>query len=151
VSLVTAIDNESFRSLPTEERTIALQGDLAVAQKAEGKDQAHSYWEVAEGFEEIFLYTMLATMRKTTMDSGLLGEGNDAKIYQSMFDQEVALQMSKRHDFGLSRQIFDWLTRNKPELRNAMGKAAQAYRANQSDEVSSVLQNYRFEPKNVNE
>jgi len=151
VSLVTAIDNESFRSLPTQERSLALQGELAVAQTAEGKDQAQQYWEVAEGFEEIFLYTMLSTMRKTTMNSGLLGEGNDAKIYQSMFDQEVATQMSQRRDFGLGRQIFDWLTRNKPELRNAVGTAAQAYRANQTDEVNSVLQNYRFEPMNVNE
>ncbi len=149
MSLVTAIDNESFRSLPTQERSLALQGELAVADKAEGKDQARQYWEVAEGFEEIFLYTMLSTMRKTTMNSGLFGEGNDAKIYQSMFDQEVSSQMSKRHDFGLGKQIFDWLTRDKPELKNAMDQAAQAYRSNQDDEVNSALQNYRFEVTTV--
>jgi len=151
VNLITTIDANSSQSLLAQEQSRSLQTDLTIAQGMQGEDQVEQYWQVAEGFEEIFLNTMLSTMRKTTMDSGLTGEGNDAKIYRSMFDQELAKEMAKRRDFGLSKQIFEWLTRNKPELQNGQKAVSEAYRQNQDNEVSSVLQNYRFDPMIVNE
>jgi Rod binding domain-containing protein len=95
-----------------------LQGRATAAAALPAQAKAQEYWKVAEGFEQIFLNFMLSSMRKTTMENGLLGDdNNEAHIYRSMFDQQIAAEMSKRRDFGLGHIIF-----------NSNAEAARAYR-----------------------
>lgn len=56
---------------------------------------------VAQQFESLFLNIMLKEMRKTVNRSGLLG--SDAmETYEQMFDQQIALGMSRAGGIGLA-------------------------------------------------
>jgi flagellar protein FlgJ len=69
---------------------------------------------VAQQFESLFLHMMLKEMRKTVSRSGLLGsEAMDT--YQQMFDQQVALGMSRAGGIGLA-----------PFIEQQLGKRAES-------------------------
>ncbi len=62
--------------------------------------------KAAQGFEAIFLDTLLKDMRKSTKQSHpLFGGGFAAGEYQSMMDQQLATTMSKSGGFGLASML----------------------------------------------
>lgn len=70
---------------------------------------------VAQQFESLFLNLMLKEMRKTVNRSGLLG--SDAmETYEQMFDQQIALGMSKAGGIGLAPFIEQQITKHSPVL-----------------------------------
>lgn len=70
---------------------------------------------VAQQFESLFLNIMLKEMRKTVGRSGLLG--SDAmETYEQMFDQQIALGMSKAGGIGLAPFIEQQLAKTDPNL-----------------------------------
>jgi Rod binding domain-containing protein len=97
---------------------LAKNAEAAGEEGAKTSDE--KLWKVATGFEEIFLNMMLKSMRKTTFGEGLLGGGNDAKIYRDMLDSEVASQAAKSRELGLSGMIFEYLS----DQYNGKAKAA---------------------------
>ncbi len=60
-------------------------------------------------FESIFITHMLKSMRKTVVETGLLGNTNESKIYQSMFDEKLAIQISRNGGIGLGEILFERL------------------------------------------
>ncbi len=65
--------------------------------------------EVARKFEALLLQTMLKSMRAATPSDGLLGS-NGGEMYQEMFDQRIAEEISKTGTFGIQENIFRQLT-----------------------------------------
>jgi flagellar protein FlgJ len=62
--------------------------------------------KAAQGFEAIFLNTLLKDMRKSTKQSNpLFGGGFAAGEYQDMMDQQLATTMSKSGGFGLATML----------------------------------------------
>lgn len=61
---------------------------------------------VAAQFESIFLQQMLKSMRDATVKSGLF-ESSQMEIYQSMSDQQLAVQLSEQGGFGLARMMVE--------------------------------------------
>ena len=57
--------------------------------------------EAAQQFESIFINMMLKSMRQATERSGLL-DSQASKTYESMFDQQIAVELSKGGMFGVA-------------------------------------------------
>lgn len=59
------------------------------------KKDAKALKEACQGFEEVFLNTMLKSMRETIPEDPLLGKSQGMDIYTSMHDQYLAEKISK--------------------------------------------------------
>jgi len=62
--------------------------------------------EVASQFEAIFLQQMLKSMRDATMKSDLF-DSSQMDTYQSMADQQMALQLAESGGMGLARMMVE--------------------------------------------
>ena len=60
--------------------------------------------EAAQQFESIFINMMLKSMRQATERSGLL-DSQASKTYESMFDQQIAVELSKGGMFGVANVL----------------------------------------------
>ena len=60
-------------------------------------------------FESIFITHMLKSMRTAVTEDGFLGNNNESKIIQSMFDENLALGMAKGKGMGLGKMLFESL------------------------------------------
>ena len=60
-------------------------------------------------FESIFINYMLKSMRTAVTEDGFLGNNNESKIIQSMFDENLALGMAKGKGMGLGKMLFESL------------------------------------------
>ena len=114
------------------QKAVSDAGELKELKDAANQDE--KVWKVACAFEEVFVNMMLKEMRKNTMSSGLLGDGNDARIYREMFDAEIAGTMAESRRFGLSQTIHDYLASDslkqnvkKIEELTRNQKASQAF------------------------
>lgn len=71
-------------------------------------DKQQALEEVARQFETIFLKMMLKSMRDTVPDSELI-DGEKTKFYQSMYDDQISLDLSQRGNLGLADMIVQQL------------------------------------------
>ena len=62
--------------------------------------------EVAAQFESLFLQQMLKSMRDATVKSDLF-DSNQIETYQSMADQQLALQLAEQGGIGLARMMVE--------------------------------------------
>ena len=60
-------------------------------------------------FESVFITYMLKSMRTAVSEDGLLGNNNESKIIQSMFDENLAIGMAKGNGMGLGKMLFESL------------------------------------------
>ncbi|MFL1524608.1 flagellar assembly peptidoglycan hydrolase FlgJ [Pseudomonas sp. O230] len=99
--------------------------------KVGDKNSDQNLRKVAQEFESLFLGEMLKSMRKAT---DTLGEGNPlntpaAKQYQEMYDQQLAVSMSREGGgIGLADVLMRQMSKNKPL---APGEAATLSAAKQ--------------------
>ncbi len=65
----------------------------------------------AQQFESLFTDMMLKSMREANPGSGL-GDSQESELYQGMYDQQIAVQMSQGKGIGLADMLVQQLTRN---------------------------------------
>lgn len=61
--------------------------------------------EVAGQFEALFIETMLKNMREASLGDPLFGDSDQHEMYQSMLDQQLALEMSSGKGIGLAEML----------------------------------------------
>jgi flagellar protein FlgJ len=66
--------------------------------------------EVAGQFEALFIQMMLKSMRDANLGEGLL-DSEHSRTYQSMYDRQIALDLSKRQGLGLAEMMVRQLSR----------------------------------------
>src|ERR1700722_3884300 len=66
--------------------------------------------EAAQQFEGLFTAMMLKSMREASLGSGM-GDSEETKTYQDMYDQQLALQMAHGKGLGLADMLMQQLTR----------------------------------------
>ena len=72
--------------------------------------------EVATHFESLFMQMMLKSMRDATVEGGLF-DSNQMEVYQSMFDQQISLDLSRQGTLGLKDTLVEQLGGNQPLVR----------------------------------
>lgn len=78
--------------------------------KASGNkaDEQQALTEVARQFETVFLKMMLKSMRDTVPESELVNS-DKSRFYESMYDDQISLDLSKRGHLGLADMIVQQL------------------------------------------
>lgn len=78
------------------------------------KDDNKRLKKACEEFEALFMSKMFSSMRETVGDGGLVKKNMGEKIFTEMLDTEVAKQSSKGQGMGLSKMLFDAMSKNLP-------------------------------------
>lgn len=82
--------------------------------RADGGEQSQeTLREVAGQFEALFVQQMLKTMRESTLNEGLM-DNDQSKFYQGMFDQQIALEMTRGKGLGLADMLVRQLGGSSP-------------------------------------
>ena len=84
-----------FRGLAELRRRANAEGD---------GDKSGTLRVVAQQFEALFVSTMLQSMREASLAKGLL-DGDQNKQYEGMFDQQLALELTKGRGLGLADML----------------------------------------------
>lgn len=91
--------------------------------------------EAAKQFESLFTRMLLKSMRETSFGDSLTGE--QGEFYQGMFDDQLAIELSKGKGLGLADMLVQQLARaglvpadTAPGVDAASGAAAQTGRTN---------------------
>ncbi len=67
---------------------------------------------VAKEFEASFVEMMLKSLRDASSDEGIM-ESDGSRMYQDMFDKQIAVDISERGDFGVARVIEKQLSKDQ--------------------------------------
>jgi len=110
----------------------------------DNSEQQDALAEVARQFETIFLKMMLKSMRDTVPESDLVNN-DKARFYQSMYDDQISLDLSKRGDLGLAQMIVNQM--GSKETAETVEKVAeiQSYRETairqQQHKAAAIIKN----------
>lgn len=74
-----------------------------------GKDEKQALRKACQEFESLFTEQLLAVMRKSVPKCDLLGDRKEEDLYMSLFDQELAVQLSQERGVGLADMLFEQL------------------------------------------
>ncbi len=83
---------------------------LAELRSRAGDNSEETLREVAVQFEALFIQMMLKSMREAGLGEGLM-DSEHTKTYQSMYEQQLAIDMSKKQGLGLADMLVQQLRR----------------------------------------
>lgn len=101
-------------------------GSLAGLRAQAGQRPSEAQSSVAQQFESLFINIMLKEMRKTVSRSDLLGS-EAMETYEQMFDQQIALGMSRAGGIGLAPFIEAQLARQSSTKVDSNAEAAPTW------------------------
>jgi flagellar protein FlgJ len=99
------IQNTLFNQL-TEKNLERMRGQSNFGKAGSEKDME----KVARDFESVFINKLFESMRKAIPKSGLF-DSSALDMFQSMTDQEMAKEMSKRKGMGIGEMVYQDLSR----------------------------------------
>jgi flagellar protein FlgJ len=84
---------------------------MEALKKSAQQNQPAAVREAARQFESLFTNMLLKSMREASLGESL-GESEQTRFYQDMFDQQLALQMSRGKGLGLAEHLVSQLQRS---------------------------------------
>jgi peptidoglycan hydrolase FlgJ len=105
------IQNTLFNQLSDNKLDgLRRQSNFGKVQSEKGMEKA------ARDFESVFINKLFESMRKGIPKSGLL-ESHSMDMFQSMMDQEMAKELSKRKGLGMGEMVYNDLSRMNKILK----------------------------------
>jgi flagellar protein FlgJ len=104
--------------------------------------------EVARQFETVFLKMMLKSMRDTVPDSELI-DGEKTKFYESMYDDQISLDLSKRGNLGLADMIVQQMGGQAKDKEVTASMGLSDYRDFSVRRIQGALQEVNVEKTNA--
>lgn len=87
-----------------------LQSEIEAAKiDRNSTDRAAKLQKACQGFEAIFINTLLQEMRKTVPDDGLLPTSNASRTWQQLFDNQLAETLAARQEMGVAKMLYTQL------------------------------------------
>jgi flagellar protein FlgJ len=83
---------------------LAAAGNLSALKQAAGNGNPQALREAARQFESLFTSMMLKSMRQASFKDPIFGS-DQADLYQEMYDDQVAAEMSKGKGLGLADML----------------------------------------------
>ncbi|HEY3730426.1 MAG TPA: glucosaminidase domain-containing protein [Steroidobacteraceae bacterium] len=103
-----------------------------------GRQDPAALREAARQFEALFTAMMLKSMRDGSLAQGL-GDSEETKTYQDMYDQQIALQMAHGKGIGLADMLMQQLTRSQAAHAPSAAGSTPAIGSAAAAPVSSTL------------
>jgi flagellar protein FlgJ len=91
------------------------------------RDPKAALKETSQQFESVFIQMALKSMRKASPKSGLTNS-QQAETYRDMYDQQLAVEMGKRAQFGVANLLNRQLGGNNTQAQGLNGKGLAEYR-----------------------
>jgi flagellar protein FlgJ len=98
-----------------------FQGLEKMRAQAKGDDEK-TLREIAGQFEALFIQMMLSSMRDASLGEGLL-DGEHTKTYESMFDRQISIDLSKHKGLGLAEMMVRQLSRSQDGTTQVTGSS----------------------------
>ena len=98
---------------------------LAALRRQAKEDPRAGLKQAAQQFEAVFMQMVLKSMRDATPQDGMF-DSDQTRLYQGMFDQQLAQTLAARGATGLASMIEKQLSKAMPAVPDAGGKDAAA-------------------------
>lgn len=86
---------------------VAWDQSMLVVDKAQQMSQSQLELKAAaEQFESLFIQQLLTQMRKTVPKSDLFGNRNAENLFESMYDEQLSIEMARAGGMGLAAVIY---------------------------------------------
>jgi flagellar protein FlgJ len=104
------------------------------------RDPKAAIHETARQFESLFLQMTMKSMRNANAASGNSGlmDGKNAQFFRDMYDQQLAVELSKRTDLGMADMLTQQLGGGKTAAASGGGKTLDSYRATAIPRISGA-------------
>lgn len=89
-------------------------GMMLTAKAQELSSSQKELKDTAEQFESLFIQQLLTQMRKTVPDSDLFGDRKAEKLFESMLDEQLSIEMARSGGIGLSDIIYRQMVLHVP-------------------------------------
>ncbi len=100
----------SADNLGVDRRRQNMQVEIdAVAAGKTRADREAKLQKACQGFEAIFINTILQEMRKSIPDDGLLPTSNATRTWQQLFDNQLAETLASRQEMGVAKMLYQQL------------------------------------------
>ena len=86
---------------------IAQQPVISDANKAVDPSKLR---KTCKDFESLFIAQILKSMRSAVASEGLVGNSNEGKIIQAMFDENLAISIANGGGMGIGNLLYQQLT-----------------------------------------
>ncbi|MGA7540796.1 MAG: flagellar assembly peptidoglycan hydrolase FlgJ [Steroidobacteraceae bacterium] len=111
-------------TLPLVDPTVLVDaGNLTALQQAAAAHNPKALKEAAQQFESLFTSMVLKSMRQANFGDSLFGSDQE-NMYQDMYDDQIAAEISKGRGLGLADMLVQQLRRSGLPGTTAQGSAA---------------------------
>jgi flagellar protein FlgJ len=99
---------------------LADAGNLAALKQAAARNSPQALQAAAKQFESLFVSMVLKSMQKANFKDPLFGSGQ-GNLYQQMYDDQVAAEISKGKGLGLADMLVQQLRQEQPAAGSGQG------------------------------